>query len=307
MIAGKSEDLIPQVHAVDLAGPVRKKCNAMPDHEGRQKVPLGLTNLKAMDFYLGRKSREADLGSAPYDQHEIDRIEFAGIATSDRRDPQAGAEMAQRSQQEAVQFAGLIVEAGPAFMAISHGYGSRGLLVQSGSAAGKVPVKCRERAPELPRDLGRRHGAGDQHGAGRPDLRLIQCRRPATDPATSPRCLQSCSGALPQDVQFHGAQGRTDDEDEAAGRGRGVDGLVEGSEADPPSLKVLRDVDQMPEAPGNPVQAPTHDLISRSGHLQKARQFRAVSPSPGPRLDENPITAGLTKSIKLEGMVLLVS
>ena len=95
-----------------------------------------------------------------------------------------------------------------------------------------MAIQRRGAAPDLPGDLGGRHGAGCQHCLRRRDLDGVQRRRATTDTATGAAGCQGGSGALTQKLHLELPEGGEDVEDQPPGRAGGVDVLVQRSQTD---------------------------------------------------------------------------
>ena len=61
----------------------------------------------------------------------------------------------------------------------------------------------------------------------------------------------------------------------------GVDLLSEADQGDAALLKVVHDVDQVPQGPSEPVQSPHDQAVAAPGALQRTRQTRSVLDRPG--------------------------
>src|SRR3954470_11405345 len=86
----------------------------------------------------------------------------------------------------------------------------------------------------------------------------------ATHPAARPGSLQTCMGALHDEIPLELCQGPEDMEHELAATGRGVDLLLERPEADALLLQLSHGLDQMGEGATQPVQPPDHEGVARS-------------------------------------------
>jgi len=83
-----------------------------------------------------------------------------------------------------------------------------------------------------------------------------------------------------------------------------IDLLGEADQGDAALLKVVYDVDQVPQRPSEPVQPPHHQAVAAPGALQRTRQTRTVLDRPGGTVDEDPVHLGLMERVQLQGLVL---
>ena len=71
-------------------------------------------------------------------------------------------------------------------------------------------------------------------------------------------------------------------------------------------LKLLGQVNQVPQGSGKPVKPPADDGISGAGDIQCLGKLWSISTGTTADLDEHPLASSLLEGIKLQGMILLV-
>jgi hypothetical protein len=91
---------------------------------------------------------------------------------------------------------------------------------------------------------------------------------------------------------------------QAAGGGRGVDALAQGSERDLALLQSRDDVDQVAQAAPEAVQAPDDELVAGQQLLQAGVELRSGSDRPGPDVLVDAFAAGVLERVELEREVL---
>src|ERR1700722_2124625 len=93
---------------------------------------------------------------------------------------------------------------------------------------------------------------GSSSAAGRP-------------PTTSSGSNQPRTGALDDDLAFHGTQCAGDVEHKPPARRRGVDALGNRLERHTTPVQIIGDADEMPQRPRQPVKTPNHQHVTLAG------------------------------------------
>lgn len=80
--------------------------------------------------------------------------------------------------------------------------------------------------------------------------------------------------------------------DELASRRRGIDGLLKAPEAHAPFLEGVDQVDELLQAPPEPVEPPHHEHVSLPAIAHRRLQLRALLFASRDLLRENPLATG---------------
>ena len=165
-----------------------------------------------------------------------------------------------------------------------------------------MAIQRRGTAPDLPGDLGGRHGAGCQHCLRRPDLDGVQRRRTTTDTTTGAAGRQCGSGALTQKLHLELPKGGEDVEDQPPGRAGGVDVLVQRPQADATCLQGVHGGQKLAHGSRQTVEPSDDQHITLAGERQGGGKLRAIGSGAAHRFLEHPLAPG-----SMEGVDLTIS
>ena len=95
-------------------------------------------------------------------------------------------------------------------------------------------------------------------------------------------------------------------EEESAGGCAGVDRIRQASELDSIRLQLADEIDELLDAPAQPVKFPNHKCVSRAKVLPSLSETEAFSPTPARPVFEDLLAAGLSKRLRLQFQVLIL-
>ena len=161
-----------------------------------------------------------------------------------------------------------------------------------------------------PADTDGRRDLGDgvpavEHLTGDAQLCRSHYAGPAPDPPASPRGCQALEGGLRDQVGEHLVLGRQDVEQEPAGRGRGVDPLVQHHQIDPALVQLPGQLGEVAHRAGQPREPGHHDLVAGAQLLVEAIPIGAACELARGLVQEHPLTPGDAQSVELAVGVLL--
>ncbi len=151
---------------------------------------------------------------------------------------------------------------------------------------------------------GQQGTGGGQQGTGGGQLRRGHQRRAPTAPAAGHRCLQTCGGALFQEVALELAQRAEEVQDQAPGGGGGVDGLRQGAEAHSPAVQLVDELQEVAKGAGQAVQAPDGQHVPGTQTGQDVVQGRAGRQGAGGGVGPGALAARCREGVVLQGGVL---
>src|SRR5205085_2611349 len=124
---------------------------------------------------------------------------------------------------------------------------------------------------------------------------------------TSPRCLQPCHGPLSNEGALEFSQGAKDMKDELAARGGGVDRLREGTKADPTSIQLGHQGNELGEGAAESIKPPHHQGVPHPQLLQRLDESRPLRSCAADGVSKDLLHAGGVQRIKLQGEILIIS
>src|SRR5439155_14757292 len=116
--------------------------------------------------------------------------------------------------------------------------------------------------------------------------------RSAAFTSSGSRRSQSCQSALANEVALKLGQGAEDVEDQLAARCRGIDVLLQATEANVATLELGYGVDQMPQRASQPIQFPDHECVAWPQLVEDLGKCGPLIERTAGRVDEDAITAG---------------